>query len=270
MTAAVYTHTTSLPLVAAMGLSDYCQFKSVEIPFRTGAIAAYEGYLRPFSNDESACHFLRAVERNMPVEITGGRLHVDASNLPKHPFEEFLIDMATPCTILALKFDGTEHPRAFLTNPRMQPRFNQPGHIRSDKSVFINGYSHSALCVYSGNLFRYTEERSRLEQFLDQTTTYIAKHLIWLRTRMLFRTVGAHGEREFVYKRKPNESVSEIDTLLSRIVHWDGYWPGPAAPTGPAQHLATIKRNDECWCWSGKHYGECCRPKDLERNRQVT
>ena len=256
-----------MPHGAALGLSDYSQFTTAEIPPRTLAIAAHTGYLRPFSDDETARHFLRASERNLPVEITGGRLHVDASGLPRHPLEDFLTDMAIPCTILVLEFDGTEHPRAFLTNPRMQPRLNQPSHIRSDKSIVIDGKVYPALCVYSGSLFRYSDERSRLEQFLDQTTTYIAKYIIWLRTRMLFRSALADGGREFVYKRKPNEPVSEIDTLLSRKVHWDGYWPGPSAPSGAAQHLATIKRNDECWCWSGKRYGECCRPKDLVRAR---
>lgn len=261
------TPTTPTPLPAALGLSDYCQFTPVGIPPQTLAIAAHAGYLRPFSDDETARHFLRAVERNLPVEIAGGRLHVDASGLLKHPFEDFLIDMAMPCTILVLEFDGTEHPRAFLTNPRMQPRLSQPGHIRSDRSILIEGKIHPALCVYSGSLFRYSEERSRLEQFLDQTTTYIAKYLIWLRTRMLFRPAAEYGRREFVYKRKPNEPVSEIDILFSRIVQWDGYWPGPSAPSGPAQHLSTIRPSEECWCWSGKRYGGCCRPKDLVRTR---
>lgn len=267
MAAPTQTGTTPMPSRAALELSDYWQFTSGEAPPRTFAIGAHTGYIRPFSNDEAARHFLRASKRDLPVEIAGGRLHVDASGLPRHPLEDFLIDMAIPCTILVLEFDGTVHPRAFLTNPRIQPRLSQPSHIRSDRSISIDGKVYPALCVYSGSLFRYSEERSRLEQFLDQTTTYIAKYLIWLRTRMLFCSGFVYGGREFVYKRKPNEPVSEIDTLLSRNVYWDGYWPGPSAPSGPAQHLATINRDDECWCWSGNRYDDCCRPKDLARTK---
>jgi hypothetical protein len=45
---------------------------------------------------------------------------------------------------------------------------------------------------------------------------------------------------------------------------WDGYWPGPCAPSGPEAHLATIKADQECWCWSGKNYAECCRPREFK------
>jgi hypothetical protein len=268
MTALVDPHMSLVPLPAAPGLSDYCQFAAVEIPQGSEAIAAYQGYIRPFSDDQAALHFLRAIENNLPVEVTGGRLYVDASHLPRHPFEEFLIDMAVPLTTLVLEFEGGEHPRSFLIDPRMRPRLNRPSHIRTDKSLMIDGQSHPALCIYSGSLFRFTSSRSRLEQFLDQTATYLAKYLIWLRTRMLFRPLGS-WTRQFVYRRKPLEPVTEFDLALSRDVYWDGYWPGPSAPMGPPQHLATIKREDECWCWSGRRYGECCRPRDLELNKKL-
>lgn len=50
-------------------------------------------------------------------------------------------------------------------------------HLRSDKSVAVDGRLLPALCVYSGNLIRFEEGRSRLEQFLDQTTTYGGSYL---------------------------------------------------------------------------------------------
>lgn len=253
---------------AAPELSDYPQFVSVEAPEQSRAIAAFEGYIRPFTDDQTARHVLRAIEKGIPLQIAGGRLHVDASHLRKHPFEDFLTDMALPCTVLILDFEGTEHPRAFLTKPVMLPRLSQCPHIRPDKSVMIDGHLQPALCVYSGSLFQYMPDRSRLEQFLDQVATYLAKHLIWLMTRMLFRDIPG-GARQFVYRRKPNEPVTNLDLIKSPNVYWDGYWPGQSAPAGTAEHLATISRRDECWCWSGKLYQECCRPKEFTRMKKT-
>lgn len=258
------------PLLAAPApLEDYVQFKGCAVPDGSGAVRAYRGFIRPFSEDEAACQVLRAIESGANLQVSGGRLNVDANYLRSHPLECFLTEMAVPFRVLILEYENTPHPIAFLIGPRMLPRFNQPIHIRADKSILIGGELYPALCVYSGTLFRYEGDRSRLEQFLDQTSTYLAKYLIWLRTRMLFRP-AEYGGREFVYRRKPNEAVTVFDLVHSSDVYWDGYWPGPSAPSGATQHLATIKRTDECWCWSGKNYGECCRPKDLansESNR---
>jgi hypothetical protein len=78
---------------------------------------------------------------------------------------------------------------------------------------------------------------------------------------------------EIARRRNPGDPVSSIDLLLSPDVHWRGYWAGGLAPTGPTQHLVSIGRSDECWCWSGKSYGECCRSRELkvarERDRRL-
>ena len=163
------------------------------------------------------------------------------------------------------RIDNTPQPQAYLTEPRMRPRLNQPSHLRGDKSISIDGNPHPALCVYSGALLKYTSERSRFEQFLDQTATYLAKYLIWLRTRQLFRPYG-DGTRRFEYRRGDTRQSRGIKLLHSLNVYWDGYWPGPAHVRA-AQHWATIKRGDECWCWSGKPYGPCCRPRDLANSK---
>jgi len=255
------------PPSAAPGFLDYDQFKPCPVPLGSGACNAHTGIIRPFSDDQTARDVLRAIERGIPLEVFGGRLSAEAANLPKHPFENYLTEMAIPFAILVLEFEGTEHPRAYLTQRRMVPRLTMCPHVRTDRSVRIDGHSHPALCVYSGSIFEYAVGRDRIEQFLDQAATYLAKYAIWLRTRQLFRRSG-NGLRRFVYRRKPNEAVPEIDVLLARDMHLDGYWPGPCAPSRPAQHLATIRPEDECWCWSGKPYGECCRPLDLSRSKQ--
>ncbi|MGB6687004.1 MAG: SEC-C domain-containing protein [Terracidiphilus sp.] len=249
-----------------MVLGDYTQFAPCDIPPRSGAAQAWRGFIRPFSSDEEARDILRAFEQNRALEVSAGRLSAQCADLPKHPFEDYLTQMSLPCTILVLEFEDSAHPRAFLIDPPMVSRLSRCAHLRIDKSVMIEGRLFPALCVYSGNLFRFEEGQSKLVQFLDQTTTYVGKYLIWLRTRMLFRDQG-NDQRAFVFRRKPQEPVTEIDLLFAPDVYWDGYWSGATAPSGPAAHLATIKRNDECWCWSGKRYQDCCRPKDLARMR---
>jgi hypothetical protein len=268
MAASADSQISLAPLEAVPEISDYARLAPCSIPIKSGAVRAFTGFMRPFSDDQTAREVLRAIEARIPLQISSGRITAEASHLQKCAFEDFLVETAVPFTILVLEFDGTEHPRAFLTNPRMEPRFSMSPHIRPDKSVWIDGRLQPALCIYSGSLFEYRNDSDRLEQFLDQAATYLAKYMIWLRTRQLFRHAVV-GTRQFVYKRKPREDVSEIDTLLSRDIYWDGYWPGPCAPSGPAEHLATIKRGDQCWCWSGKLYGECCRSLDLVRNKNA-
>lgn len=252
----------SAPPTAAPDLSDYAQFVACSVPENSGANRAFKGFFRPFSDDATARRVLRAIEDSFPLHVSGGRLDVELPNMRNHGLDAYLVDMAVPCTVLVLEFDDTPHPRAYLTEPRMRQRLNWPSHLRVDKSILIGGHPHPALCVYSGALFKYTSERSLLEQFLDQTATYLAKYLIWLRTRQLFRPY-VDGTRQFEYRRGPQEAVTGIELLHLPYVYWDGYWPGSSAPSRPEQHLATIKPNDECWCWSAKRYGDCCRPKDL-------
>lgn len=256
----------SAPPTAAPDLSDYARFVACSVPRESGAARAYRGFIRPFSDDATARRVLRAIENGIPLQVSGGRLDVELPYTRNHGLDAYLVNMALPFTVLVLESDDTPHPRAYLTEPRMHQRLNWPTHLRTDKSISIDGNPHPALCVYSGALFKYTSERSRLEQFLDQTATYLAKYLIWLRTRQLFRPCG-DGTRQFEYRRGPHEAVAGIELLHSPNVYWDGYWPGPSAPSSPAQHLATIKPGDECWCWTGRPYGECCRPRDLANSK---
>ena len=249
-------------LLAAPQISDYPQFAQCEIPLQSGASRAFLGFIRPFSDDQTAREILRAVESNAQLQISSGRLSVETVPERMHPFEDYLIATAVPFTVLVAEFEGGEHPRSFLLSPKMTPRFSLSPHLRPDKYVWAGGRPYPALCVYSGNLFQYRNGEDKLQQLLDQTATYLAKYLIWLRTRQLFRR-SADGSRQFVYKRKPHEPATEFDLMHARDAYWDGYWPGRLAPSGPAQHLATIKRTDECWCWSGKPYGDCCRPTEV-------
>jgi hypothetical protein len=250
-----------VPPLAAPALLDYLQFTECTVPTGSGAIRAFKGFIRPFCDDNTAKHVLRAIESNRTLQIVGGRLSCDASDLSRHPAEEFLIHMAVPCTVLILEFSGSEHRRAFLLNPKLSPRISLNPHYRFDKSIHIDGEIFPALCAYSGNLFTYTDETDHLVQFLDQIATYLAKHLIWLRTRILVRR-NSNGSQQIIRRRRPSEPVTYIELLLANDLHWDGYWAGLWAPSGADQHLKTVDPNGECWCWSGKLYKYCHQKSD--------
>lgn len=253
----------SMPALPAPAeeLSDYPQFTPFVIPAGSGAARAFSGVLRPFSDDATARRVLCAIEDRIPIEISGGRLDIANGELRTHPLHRFLVNMAVPCRVLILEFPGREHPRAYLLDPAMVPRLSECEHLRPDKSIQIDGVRFPALCVYSGNLIQFDPGRSRLEQFLDQTATYIAKYMIWLRTRALY--VRAPDGIRLVRPRNMSTTVAAVELSRSPQHFWRGYWPGPSAPSAPWQHLATISPEVECWCWSGKPYGECHRLQEL-------
>jgi len=257
----------SAPPTAAPDLSDYTQFVARSVPEGSGAVRAYEGFIRPFSDDATARRVLRAIEEGVPLQVCGGRLDVELSEEKDHPHDTYLIDMAEPFTILLLEFPESEHPRTYLLDPPMVPRLSQCHHLRGDKPIQVDGGPLAALCVYSGTVQRFDGSRSRLEQQLDQTATYLAKYLIWLRTRQLYRRTN-EGPK-LVRRRAPHGKITLAEALRAQDLFWDGYWPGPCAPSGAAAHLATIKPEEECWCWSGKAYGECCRPGDSKLMAEI-
>jgi hypothetical protein len=251
---------SQVPPQAAPELSDYPQFTACKVPGGSGATKAYKGFIRPYSDDATARRVLQAIEENLRLEVSGGRLDASPPAPKPHPYRELLIGMAAPCTVLVLEFAGSEHARTFLLDPPMIPRLSQSPHLRLDKSIKIDGASYPALCVYSGSLHRFEDGRSRLEQLLDQTATYLAKYIVWLRTRKLYQRTreGPQIVRSKHLVRNPTAA----DLLGSPDLLYAGYWPGHSAPSGPAAHLATIRPDEECWCWTGKRYGECCRPRE--------
>lgn len=271
MAAAADPLSFSAPPPAASELIDYRWFSPCSVPDKSGATRAFKGFIRPFSDDETGRRVLRAIGANIPLQVSGGRLHVDVAGLQPHPLEEFLVDMAVPFSILLLEFEPPEHPRAFLFEPKMVPRLSASPHLRPDKSIEIDGVPYPALCVYSGNLYKYLDGQSRLEQFLDQTATYLAKYLIWLRTRRLYRWTATGPV--LLRSPRPGAAITASGVSHSADLLWRGYWPGPSAPSGPEAHLATVSPKEECWCWSGKRYSECCRPRELklvvERRREA-
>jgi hypothetical protein len=201
----------AVPVTPAPLIATYPQFCETAIPAGCEATRAYRGYIRPFSDDATARRVLRALTANKALSVASGRLDSEAIGLPHHPLEDYLLNMAEPCTVVVLEFDGKEHPRAYLVDPPLIRRLSTNAHLRWDKSLLIEGRRTPALCIYSGNLFKYDPSYERLSQFLNQLSTYLAKHLIFLRTRTL-HTLQKDGTLRPRKRRKPWEPV-KLGTL---------------------------------------------------------
>jgi len=263
------------PLSAASLAIHYPQFKQEEVPERSNAIAAWRGVLCPFPDDATACEVLRRLKANKPFDISAGSIVVDqesAFRLPGHRAEPSLVNMRMAFTVVILEYANGEHHRAFAIHPRISRHmFPYHPHLLDGVSIAFGNQRIPALCVYSGAHYRYTGSVPRIIEFLDQVTTYLARHMIWRRTRRLYE-VSAGGIREiyrpsageFIIDHEPRLRTDSIaNTGSSPLRYWDGYWPGTVAPQTPEEHLRTISPKQECWCCRGIPYGECCRPRDL-------
>ncbi len=226
MAASSYLFPFSAPPTAAPELSDYPQFIACNIPDDSGASRAFQGYIRPFSDDATARRVLQAIEDGIPLKVNGGRLDVELPDRRNHRFDPYLIDMAEPFTVLLLEFPGIERPRSYLLDPPMIPRLSQCSHLRGDRVIHINGKPFPALCIYSGAVQQFDRNSSRLEQQLDQTATFLAKYLIWLKTRALYRRTN-EGPK-LVHSRKSHDKITMAEVSRGTDFFWNGYCPGPA------------------------------------------
>jgi hypothetical protein len=255
-----------VPDLQAPPIFHYPQFAETNIPTGSGAVRAYRGFIRPFSDDQTARRVLRAIIAGQPLSVASGRLDSEAKHLPPLAWvEALLIDMPIPCTVVVLEFAGNEHPRAYLIDPPMVDRLSMSTHVRKDKTLIIEGQKLPALCIYSGNLFKYDDSAERLPQFLNQLSTYLAKHLIFLRTRCLSR-IGKDGTIRPVSNRTRGESIKASTLRISKKYIWYGRWFGPSAPMQARLHLRTVDPNGECWCNSGEVYKNCHRQRELAEN----
>ena len=175
-----------------------------------------------------------------------------------HPADKFLIGMHTTFESLFLWIAAVRASLACRSNRSCRPTFCHFIPTHRDCSITIANHRLPAMCVYSGAIFQFAPGTDRIVQFLDQVATYLARHAIWLRTRVLFRC-NAVGKDKIEDRPKPGEMIVDTETKESfdkkhGDLYWNGYWPGNTAPSGSEAHLADRNRNEPCWCWSGKPY----------------
>ena len=225
--------------------------------------------MQPFENDQSSRLLLRALDENRPVQIDRGTIHAIGYSEVSHPFEKALAAMQVSFQLLLLEFAPPVHPRAYGLKPRISWHiFPAHPHLRGDQRIEYGGAQLPALCVYSAADFRYPNEIPLPVEFLDQTATFLAKQLIWIRTRRLFDIETGRlihtppsGDRILDLEPRAENNVPEVSRHARRATRiWRGYWPGETAPAGPAAHVATIPPCSECWCGRGRLYRDCHLP----------
>jgi hypothetical protein len=252
---------------AALEIPDYPQFERIPVPAGSGASCAWIGTIQPFYDDAAGRAFLRCVESGLPFDVIEGTIIAKQESNAEHWADPWLVEMGMRFRLIVLEFIGSEHPKAYALQPEIS-RSSHPlhPHLRTDKVIIVGRRELPALCVYSGAAFSYSPEWPRIVQFLDQTTAFIGRHIIWLKTRIEIParfggTFRVPSPGEPIFDHLPRVETDPIASIRPRsFARWYGYWPGPVAPSGISEHLRTIRPSSECWCCSGKKYGECHRP----------
>lgn len=252
---------------------EYPQFAQVEPPDDGLTVSAWRGDLQPFANDAAARSILCDIEAERTLWVSAGSIRPSIS-AEQHWADPVLIGMDTTCEVmLCTQVDAM--PRAYLLYPRFQPHYADTlihPHPRVDQTILHEGKPLPGLCVFSCAEMTLSEDTDIYTQFLDQVTQYVAKHLIWLRTRRLYRRAG--NVTSVLYQPRPGEGIMERAPVAHwiqlptgpvwAIDYWSGYWPGKAARAiTPADHVRLIKPTQRCWCGLNRRYEECHRNYDL-------
>lgn len=269
-------HVHEVPQFAAPLSSEYPQFTRVVLPGGSNAESAWVGEVQPFASDVAARAFLHDVEAGRTIWVSSGRIQ-EKTAAGVHWADPLLTGMSVRCKLLILVQPAPAHPRAYLLDPYFPEHYSviHP-HPRADLTIEWSGKRVPGLCVYSAAEFAFDPSRDRSSQFLDQATLYVARHLIWLRTRQLFRGFPPKGillraplPGEQVFIDKPVMRQAATGNASPIIDYWRGYWPGATAVAFDAgTHLSRIRPNQECWCGAGEPYGVCHRPADLAKQSQ--
>lgn len=252
---------------------EYPQFVPAEPPPDGLTVSAWRGILQPFENDEAARAILCDIEQERRLWVSAGSIRSWATR-EQHWAQPLLTRMDVACEVMVCP-QPEAMPRAYLLGPGFQPYFADTTihpHPRADHAILHEGRLLPGLCVFSSAEMTFRDDINFYTQFLDQLTQYVAKHLIWLRTRRLCRWNGT--DVTVLHQPSPAEAIPEQAPLthwvqlpsgrVQVIDFWSGYWPGKAArATTPREHLRLIKPNQRCWCGLNKTYGECHRPIEL-------
>lgn len=202
--------------------STYPQFEAVEPPPGSGSILAWTGTIRPFPDNRDLGYILDDLEKESDVLVgIGGQLLHYFSCQRQHSDPSFmyrLSRMDSSFKLKVLSFQPPQEPRVICLAPDISRRT-----FRSHPHLF----GEDALCPYCPSEGLLEWGKHTMTRFLDYTSIWLAKHLVWERTG---------GCRE-------------------------GVWLGKGFPHEPSQLLRLVGRNQPCPCGKGEKYKRCCRPK---------
>ncbi len=190
--------------------------------------------------------------------------------------ERYLVNMGTEFLVRVLEYADGRHSEVYAIRPEIsRQRYPLHPHLRDDRSALLGGRCLQALCTD----FAPDKACSSLVDVLDFAAIFLAKHLVWVRTRyyvdrlrgrVLFIPAPREPLTDFpeIY-RGPEYNIHAARLLRSfpypfqERFGWEGFWPGPAAPHGFASNLG-LPACGPCHCGSGRCYAECHRSWDGE------
>lgn len=204
------------------------QFEVIEPPPGTQAVQAWTGIILPLPSGQELGSILEDLSLSFPVIVTrGGTLgHDPLCRLshfnPSSPANLKVENASFKLQVLA--FEANRHPRVYCISPRISRiKFPTHPHLLEDDGA----------CPYlpSDDVWRWG--RDTVADFLDFTSIWLAKHLVWEQT-------GAGN---------------------------GGRWAGPSAGHSARELLRNVGRNDQCPCGSGEKYKRCHREQHISLAR---
>lgn len=256
----------------------YPQFQEVPAPADKKAGRALLGRIQPFDHDSDVLKIASDLWEDRLVDIQEGRLRHREDCTGTHApdlNQPWLVNMEVEFEVLALEFpDSGRQPEAYAVRPEVSRQFFPAHpHLRDDLEVIWRGRRRQALCSF----FAPDGRCNSLVDLLDFTALFLAKHLIWERTRRLVDqmigrvlVVPTPGEPIIdltgpvlgpAYSMAAAPLLQNFVSPMDRRFAWRGLWPGSAAPHDFASNL-TLPDNSPCHCGSGRKYANCHKSLD--------
>jgi hypothetical protein len=215
----------------ALLLQVYPEARQVPVPAGLGARRAFEVLLRPFGSEVGCDALLHHLQENQIVDVTRGTL--------SHPTDCVVSHVAHPlrgcvsaCAfkVLFLDFGAEREPIAFALSPRID-RFIYPAHPHLIHRAFLpRDAPQDALCAYFPSDESLSGDEEAFIRFIDYVAIFLAKHVIWVQSRIWLGHVGLHDPRE---------------------------------------RLRELRSWDKCFCGSGGNYFKCHRDQDRLKSREL-
>lgn len=240
-----------------MTSSDYNAIETV-IPRGSGAVKATLVRLQPFASDRAASDLFSDLVEGRTIHVSAGSLLHDPFCRESHRYgwpAHFLKCMTISFEILVLEFPSPQHPRAYCLSPAISSkRFPLHPHLRGN-DIFIARDMYTALCAYSISDGTYAPE-SGLTRFLDYLAIYLAKHLYWLRSQVLWDArSGTILDGPLGINELWRLALSTPDSPVRR----QGLWVGEQVHATPHLWFQNTLPEAPCYCGSGSSYDRCHR-----------
>jgi hypothetical protein len=232
-------------------IPDYPGFVRTSSLSNGGGDEVWQGVIRPYAacTERDLMLVLDDLQAASGVCIRSGTLSHDPNCRREHAAIPLVQAMyllkrmdgfdAEAFTIRVVVPPAPRHPKAIALYPEISAE-SHPKHphlFRQDRRPgSLSCGSPDALCTYRPGSEDGDLATSSMTTYLDYVALFLAKHVVWGRTR------GPEGV---------------------------GLWLGPDASHLPGVLSMTIRPDEECHCGNGRAYGECHRGADLVAARQT-